>query len=386
MLPPDLSPEKFLADFWQKRPLVIRNALPDFQDPLSPEELAGLACEEEVESRLVFSEKDTWRLQQGPFSESAFLALPESGWTLLVQAVDQWLPGVKQLLEHIDFIPDWRLDDVMASYATEQAGIGPHFDYYDVIIVQGQGERLWQLGQSCSSSDLLRSETDLAILQDFRVTEEYTLQCGDVLYIPPGTAHQGTSMKNSISYSIGFRAPSYTDIISQFAADICAELTEDQRYSDAGLGLQENNAEIDKNSIQRLKVILANSLLDEDAIQKWFGRFMTQRKYPELQYFPEPELMPEQFKKKLAKIISLDKHPAARFAYIQQQEKLLFFADGEIFSFDPENPSCVTLAKTLCDKQNQTIPIQPFANQQDCITLLCKLYNQGTLIESEEHA
>ncbi|NBR40437.1 MAG: cupin domain-containing protein, partial [Alphaproteobacteria bacterium] len=132
MLPDDISPEEFLGTYWQKKPLLLKNAFPEFQDPLSPEELAGLACEEEIEARLVFNENDTWRLKSGPFTEQDFTTLPEHDWTLLAQAVDHWFPAVKQLLNSISFIPGWRLDDVMVSYATKNAGVGPHFDYYDV--------------------------------------------------------------------------------------------------------------------------------------------------------------------------------------------------------------------------------------------------------------
>jgi len=384
MLPHNINPETFLRDYWQKKPLLIKNAFPDFKDPISPEELAGLACEEEVESRLVFNENDTWRLQNGPFLEKDFTSLPNEHWSLLVQAVDQWLPQVKKLLKSVNFIPDWRLDDVMVSYATEKAGIGPHFDYYDVIIVQGQGQRHWQLGQHCDHLSRLRTDTELQILQDFMVSDTFTLECGDALYIPPGIAHQGTSLNDSLSYSIGFRAPSYSEIISHYAASLCAETTEDQRYSDPDLSLQTNPAEISLESVDRMKSLLMNALQNEQEIEQWFGRYMTQRKYPELSYFPEIELTTENFADILALMPSLEKHPAARLAFFRKDELLYLFADGEAFIINPFNKDLTALVAALCDRNIALINSMTYGSSLDCINLLCKLYNQGTLIENEE--
>ena len=384
MLPKNLSPEKFLAEYWQKKPLVIKNAFENFQDPISPEELAGLACEEEVESRLVFIENGTWRLQNGPFIEQDFTSLLNKNWTLLVQAVDLWLPQTKKLLAEINFIPDWRLDDLMVSYATKNSGIGPHFDYYDVIIFQGQGQRHWQLGQNCNESNSLRKDNDLKILNEFIVSEEFTLECGDVLYIPPGVAHQGTSLDNSLSYSIGFRASSYAEIISQYAATICDEFTEDQRYSDPDLKPQNSSAEISKESIKRMQTLLLETLQNEKKIEQWFGRHLTQRKYSETGNIPETEIELEEFFTVLTNGLILEKHPAARYAFYQNKDSTSLFADGEVFKIVEENKASNSLLTELCDKNKQTINSLAYITQQDCIALLCKLYNQGSLIEAEE--
>ncbi len=384
MLPPDISPEKFLSEYWQKKPLLIKHAWPDFQDPISPEELAGLACEEDVESRLVFNEKDSWRLENGPFSEQHFTALSNEKWTLLVQAVEQWFPSVKDLLTGINFVPDWRLDDVMVSYATENAGIGAHFDYYDVIIIQGLGQRHWQLGQHCDESSILRTDSDLKILQEFTASQEFTLESGDALYIPPGIAHQGNSFNNSLSYSIGFRVPSYAEIISQYAANICAEMTEDQRYSDPDLKLQSLTTEISAESVQHIKSLLNDALQNEQKIERWFGCHMTQRKYPELSYLPETEITLENFIDALSKGMTLEKHPAARIAFHRNDEAFCIFADGQEFLINEKNDNADTLLAELGDKNTVVINCLTYQSNNDCISLLCKLYNQGTLIESEE--
>jgi 50S ribosomal protein L16 3-hydroxylase len=384
MLPADLSPENFLAEYWQKKPLIIKNAFANFQDPISPEELAGLACEEEVESRLVFNEKDNWRLKNGPFVEQDFTSLLNENWTLLVQAVDQWLPQTKKLLTEINFIPDWRLDDLMVSYATKNSGIGPHFDYYDVIIIQGQGQRHWQLGQNCNESSSLRNDSDLKILNDFSVSEEFTLECGDALYIPPGIAHQGTSLDDSLSYSIGFRAPSYAEIISQYAATIFDEFSEDERYNDPDLKTQVSSAEITEASIERMKTLLLDTLQDEQKIEQWFGQHMTQRKYLELGYIPDTVINLKDFVTALTNGLVLEKHPAARYAFYQNKDTTSLFVDGEVFEILKEDKTSNNLLSELCDKNTQAINGLSYITKQDSITLLCKLYNQGSLIEAEE--
>jgi 50S ribosomal protein L16 3-hydroxylase len=384
MLPKNLSPEKFLSEYWQKKPLFIKNAFPTLKDPISPEELAGLACEEEVESRLVFNEENTWRLQNGPFTEEDFTSLPNENWSLLVQAVDQWLPKVKTLLTSVSFIPDWRLDDVMVSYATEKAGIGPHFDYYDVIIIQGQGKRHWQLGQHCDHHSALRKDRELKILQDFFVSDEFILEPGDALYIPPGLAHQGTSMNDSLSYSIGFRAPSYSEIISQYAANLCTETTEDQRYSDPDLSPQTNSAELSIESLHRMKSLLLDILQNEQEIEQWFGRYMTQRKYPELSYFPDKEMTTTLLLDALNNGLTLEKHPAARLAFYIKDELICLFADGEIFTMEHNDEGSKALLGELCGKSICQINCLAYQSNLDCISLLAKLYNHGTLIETEE--
>src|SRR3990167_5289063 len=157
MLNGKLTPEQFLKRYWQREPVLLQQALPGFRDPITPEELAGLALEDEIEARLVFTKGKDWTLKPGPFQEKDFTSLAERNWTLLVQSVDQWVPAVKQLLQSVPFIPSWRVDDVMISYATQGGGVGPHFDYYDVFLVQGQGSRQWRIGQHCSAADELRT-------------------------------------------------------------------------------------------------------------------------------------------------------------------------------------------------------------------------------------
>ncbi|HEY0893456.1 MAG TPA: cupin domain-containing protein, partial [Cellvibrio sp.] len=274
----DMPIEEFLRDYWQKKPLLIRNAFPGFESPISPDELAGLALEEEVESRIVLEKGETpWELRNGPFDEKTFETLPESHWTLLVQAADQYVPEVNQMLDAFRFIPNWRLDDIMISYAPDKGGVGPHFDYYDVFLLQGLGKRHWKIGQMCDNNSPRVEGTRLKILSEFHTTDEWVVEPGDMLYIPPGIAHWGNAQGDEcMTYSIGFRAPSHADIISEVGQEVALSIADDLRFSDPDLQLQNNPGEIGAEAIAQVQKILQQHLTPEN-IAHWFGKFMTER-------------------------------------------------------------------------------------------------------------
>src|SRR3990167_5380334 len=210
----DITPRQFLTEYWQKKPLLIRAAYPDFTGLLSADELAGLACEEDVQARLVINRQGKWQVENGPFDEARFAKLPKRDWTLLVQGVNHHLPEAATLLQRFDFIPHARLDDLMVSYAPDGGGVGPHFDSYDVFLLQGQGKRLWRIR---SEEDLtLVDGAPLRILKNFKTEQEYLLEAGDMLYLPPHVAHWGIAVGDCITYSIGFRAPSAQELATQF--------------------------------------------------------------------------------------------------------------------------------------------------------------------------
>lgn len=378
-----ISREIFLAEYWQKQPLLIRQAIPGFSDPLSPEELAGLACEEAVESRLVSFNKDTWHQQNGPFSEADFTALPEKDWTLLVQAVDTWFTQLKALYLNFDFIPDWRFDDIMVSYASPNGGVGPHFDYYDVFILQGQGQRRWQLGQQCDENTPLIENVPVKILSHFDSQADYILESGDILYIPPGIAHQGISIDQSMSYSVGFRAPSYIEILDEFVNELASSSNEHQRYTDPGLSHQHHPAEISSSSLSMLKQIISTQCEDEITLLCSFGKTMTQRKYPEQQFLPDALLGTEQLMTLARRGILLEKHPAARFAFAEHDGMLYLFADGEVFQARASDSASRNLVMTLCDRQKTLYGSNELTENAAQQALVCALYNQGSLLEAE---
>lgn len=316
----------FLRHYWQQKPLLIRNAVADVHSLISADELAGLSLEEEVESRLVSGGKTPgdWHLRHGPFDESAFKQLEPGYWTLLVQAVDQWQPNVRQLLEYFDFLPGWRLDDIMVSYAVDQGGVGPHFDQYDVFLLQGEGQRRWKTGQVCDASTPLLEGIELKILRDFESDGDWLLNPGDMLYLPPGLAHWGIAVGECITYSVGFRAPDGIEMLNDLATEL---LITDKpllspMYRDPQLPLSNTEFSrdvIDKAFIDSAKSLLLAQLDNEQLLGEWLARYMTTRKYPDLDLINESN--------KLIAGATLDKHaliarhPASRFAALPMSSK-----------------------------------------------------------------
>ena len=323
-----LTAREFLRDYWQKKPLLVRQAIPDFESPISPDELAGLALEEEVESRLVIEHGERpWELQRGPFNEDTFQDLPERNWTLLVQAVDQFVPEVAELLEDFKFLPKWRIDDLMISFAAPGGGVGPHFDNYDVFLLQAHGHRRWQIGQMCDADSPLLPHADLKILAQFEPTDEWVLAPGDMLYLPPCLAHCGTAEDDCMTYSVGFRAPSAAEVLTHFTDFLGQFLPDEERYSDADIQPSEDPNQIQRDALERLKVLLNEHMSDERLLMTWFGQFMTEPKYPEL--VAGIEIEEEDFLGALEDGAILIRNPSARMAWSEVGEDLVLFASGQ---------------------------------------------------------
>jgi len=276
----DLTADQFLAEYWQKKPLLIRNAIPNFEPPIDGDDLAGLSLEAEVESRLVIG--DDWALEHGPFEESRFASLPEQNWSLLVQGVDLWVPEVAGLLSSFDFLPSWRVDDIMVSYAEDGGNVGPHFDYYDVFLIQGEGQRHWQIGQHCSEADLHTDSTALKILKNLEVSDEWTLNPGDMLYLPPKIAHHGVAIGQCTTFSVGFRAPAATEMLDDLATELLSRDITPNHLQDPPLNAAMANEPISGAYIHQVKELLQQTLDDEQMLGEWFAQFMTEPKYPSL--------------------------------------------------------------------------------------------------------
>ena len=335
-----LSPARFLREHWQRKPLLVRGAVPGLGERLSADELAGLALEPEVESRLVLEKgRRPWELRSGPFTERDFRALPKSHWTLLVQAVDQWVPEVRAVRERFAFVPSWRFDDIMLSYAVDKGSVGPHFDYYDVFLLQASGRRRWKIGQRCDAGTPLRTDTELRILRDFRVEAEYVVEPGDLLYIPPGVAHWGVAEGECITWSIGFRAPSHADILQEVGTRAAGRSAEHRRFDDAGV-VYPRDGRIPAQAIDQLQRVLREAADDRALAADWFGRFMTERKYPELDIRPSRRARGD-VREFLRAGGQLERHPASRFAWIDGKTATLF-VDGEAHACTAK------LARALC--------------------------------------
>ncbi len=278
-LPPlGMAPEAFLRDYWQKRPLLIRNALPGFETPVQPEDLAGLACEEGALSRIVMHDRanDRWTLRHGPFEEDEFPGMPHQDWTLLVQDVDKWDADIAALLEHFTFLPRWRIDDVMISFAAPGGSVGAHVDQYDVFLLQAQGHRRWQIDARPNPPLAFRPDVELKLLREFTPSHDWVLGPGDMLYLPPGVPHNGVAEDACLTFSVGMRAPSAAELLGDFVDTLAADADEALRYADPDLAPPADTAEIDADAMNRaveaLNVLRMN---DPDRLGDWFGRFIT---------------------------------------------------------------------------------------------------------------
>ena len=296
-----LMPSEFLAEYWQKNPLLIKKAIPDFNGLLSPEDLAGLSCEEEVQSRIAQFKNKKWVLKNGPFDEKDFSRLPDKDWTLLVQSVNHYLPEAADLLNRFSFIPHARLDDLMVSYAPDGGGIGAHVDSYDVFLLQGSGRRNWKISHQPDLT--LIDDAPLKILKHFEPEQEWTLEAGDMLYLPPQIAHWGTAVgENCMTYSIGFRAPKQQELMHEFLGylqdDLSLENTQnfnlDSHYVDPDLQLQNHPAEISSAMINQVNTMLQKIIWDKKHVADFLGKYLTEPK-PDVFFEPADSLSKKQF-------------------------------------------------------------------------------------------
>ncbi len=224
--------DTFMRDVWQRRPLLVRQALPQFRSPVTREQLFRLAARDDVESRCVTAFGGRWRLAHGPFAGDALPPLSRRRWTLLVQGLDLHLPAAAELLSRFRFVSDARLDDLMASFATDGGGVGPHVDSYDVFLIQAHGRRRWRIGRQRDRA--LVPGLPLAILSDFRPSAEWVLEPGDLLYLPPGVAHDGVALGQCITLSVGFRSPAWQELAEPWFLQQAARARMPGRYADAG--------------------------------------------------------------------------------------------------------------------------------------------------------
>jgi 50S ribosomal protein L16 3-hydroxylase len=371
----DISPETFMQEYWQKKPLLIRQAFADFKSPITADELAGLACEEEVDSRIVM-EKDgehPWFPVFGPMDETIFNSMPETHWTLVVNDMEKYLPELAWIVDRFRFIPEWRLDDLMVSYAADAGSVGPHVDLYDVFLLQGEGESRWQVSTQEVTEDNQVEGTPLRIQKDFEAEQEWVVEPGDILYLPPGVSHHGVSLGESISYSIGFRATSHADMVSDFMAYITQDLSPKRVYQDPDQTVQENSNEIKPDAIQRVTEIFKEYLQPEHPeLQRWFGRFVSDTK-SDVVTEPEQDVNSIEELQELANSGVLNRHTASRFAFAQNPDSTLLFIDGEDYEVTAE------FAKALCKQRRLDLDELLAIADKDETSFLVELYNQGKI-------
>jgi 50S ribosomal protein L16 3-hydroxylase len=274
-----LSPSQFMRRHWQKKPLLVRAAIPGFSPLVPRTALFGLAAREEVESRLVTRQGEAWQLRRGPMPRRALPPLAQPEWTLLVQGVDLHDARVQALLEQFRFVPDARLDDIMISYASDGGGVGPHVDSYDVFLLQAQGRRRWRIGRQRDLS--LRDDLPLKILSRFEPEQEYVLEPGDMLYLPPQWAHDGIAEGECQTYSVGFKAPTRGELaheLLQRLGDDASEQVGESLYSDRGHSATASPGAVPQQLQQFARDAVAAVLKDGAALERALGEYLTEPK------------------------------------------------------------------------------------------------------------
>ncbi|WP_313316630.1 cupin domain-containing protein [Stenotrophomonas sp.] len=354
-LPLGMAPATFLRDYWQKRPLLIRAAFPDFETPVMPEDLAGLACEEGALARIVSHDRatDGWTLRTGPFQEEDFPGMPDHDWTLLVQDVDKWDPEVRALLSYFNFLPRWRMDDVMISFAATGGSVGAHVDQYDVFLLQAYGHRRWQIDASESTKGKrppldFRPDVELKLLKKFKPSHDWVLAPGDMLYLPPNVPHNGVAEDPCLTFSFGMRAPSSAELISDYLDDLVADADESIRLQDPDLKLPEDPNEIDAAAMKRVVAALnALRMNDPDRLGNWFGRFITTYRAAGDILPSQAPPSPEEVTAELENGGVLERHPWARLAWRRATRGASLYCSGLAFQLSIKDAQTLAGAEQI---------------------------------------
>lgn len=325
-----ITAEQFLTEYWQKKPLLVRNALPEIKNLLEPADVMELALDENINARLI-KQKDKdpnhWSVKSSPLMKADFQKMPKL-WTLLIQAVDHYSFDLAELWKKFPFIPQWRRDDIMVSYAPKGGSVGKHFDFYDVFLVQGHGHRRWQLGQMCDADSEIVAGQPLKLLPEIQIHFDEILAPGDLLYVPPGLAHYGVAEDDCLTYSFGFRMPNVAEMMDRvsdkFAVDQLLKnpLTDILREKVTSVG------QISQSELEYLKTKLLAQLQNPTVLEDALMSLMSESKYPE--NIPEAEAIGSgDLEQALDQGYSLMLEPASRLLYTEVESKLLFWANGE---------------------------------------------------------
>jgi len=375
-----LTAGTFLTRYWQKSPCLIRKAFPGLTSPISADELAGLACEAGVESRLVLKTRKHpgWLVRHGPFTAGDFQQLPQNNWTLLVQDTDKYLPELADFLQHFRFIPSWRIDDLMISYAAPGGSVGPHVDTYDVFLLQTLGKRRWSISRK-PQAPMAAPGLELKQVRAFRPQHTWVLEPGDMLYLPPGIAHHGVAVGECMTFSIGFRAPSDTEMLADLNTMLVKRLHQEARYTDPDLSPA--NADpglITKKSRTAIRRRIRNAQrLQVAELDEWFGRFITEPK-PWLTPTPlRQPLMPGALRGRFTTRKKLARDPSVIVAWYGDNQQIKLFANGRCHVLPARLSGFVRL---LCKQRTYAADtLATWLADREALQLLTELYNAGML-------
>jgi 50S ribosomal protein L16 3-hydroxylase len=386
--PPGLDAAAFLRRYWQRKPLLMPGALAGLDNPLPAEDLAGLACEDGVEARIVrqLDRPDSglprrWQLSHGPFGEADFAALPDSHWTLLVQDVDKQVPAVGELLALFRFLPDWRVDDIMVSYAADQGSVGPHVDDYDVFLVQVEGHRRWRIDARPEPPRDILPDLDLRILSRFEPDHDWLLAPGDLLYLPPGVPHWGVAEGPCLTWSVGFRAPAFAEITAGWLALVAERFSPAGRWRDPpDLAPAADAAELEEAVVRGMAATIEQTLsaAGHDDLRAWLGALLTEPK-ENLELAPaEPALATEEVLERLAQRGRLVRDAASRLLFSRApgpEDEDLLFANGAVHRLPPGRAGFLSLLAN--DRILAEAAARPWLAHPDCADLLRDLFNAG---------
>ena len=367
-----LDQQDFINNFWQQKAVLFTQVFSNIINLVDGNELAGLACEEGVEARIIKGDKidADWTCHHGPFKADDFKVLGDRDWTLLVQGVDQWDDEISNILKQFMFLPSWRLEDIMASYAPTGGSVGPHFDYYDVFLIQISGSREWQTGQLCDNTTALQNNSEVKLLTSFDNQQTYTVNAGDMIYIPAGIAHWGKSLSDDcVTFSVGFRAPSEKEIIVETLESMIHhfENTEETniRFKDSPASIDHHPNKLNKAALKQLTPVLDKitpELLTQ-SINSAFGKLVTDPRYSpfddeEQKAWTEDDLT-QLFSQNSE--ISIAHSTNSRFAFSETH----LFVNGEVYD------SNESFSQAICDKKiskpiskQQTDILKALLNQQ----------------------
>ena len=325
-----ITAEQFLAEYWQKKPLLVRNAIPEIAGLLEPTDVMELALDENVSARLI-KQKDRdpnqWNVKSSPLLKADFQKMPKL-WTLLVQAVDHYSFDLAELWKKFPFIPQWRREDIMVSYAPQGGSVGKHFDFYDVFLVQGYGHRRWQLGQMCNADTEFVAGQPLRLLPEMDINFDEVLAPGDLLYVPPGLAHYGVAEDDCLTYSFGFRMPNVTDMMDRVSDKFSENSALKNPLLDIIRDQQSAIGQVTGNELEYLKTKLFEHLQNSNILEDAIMSLMSEPKY--LDNIPEAEeIGTGDLEAVLEQGYQLLMEPASRLLYTEQDGQLLFWANGE---------------------------------------------------------
>ena len=371
-----ITAEQFLAEYWQKKPLLVRNALPEIANILEPSDVMELALDENISARLI-KQKDRdpnqWSVKSSPLLKADFQKMPKL-WTLLVQAVDHYSFDLAELWKKFPFIPQWRRDDIMVSYAPKGGSVGKHFDFYDVFLVQGYGHRRWQLGQMCDAETEFVPGQPLKLLPEMDVNFDEVLAPGDLLYVPPGLSHYGVAEDDCLTFSFGFRMPNISDMMdrvsdkfsdNQLLKNPLQDLIRDQ-ISPIG--------QITQPELEYLKAELLAQLHNSTVLEDAIMSLMSEPKYPD--NIPEAEeIGTGDLEDALDQGYQLILEPASRLLYTEEDGELLFWANGEgLYISDEFAP----LLKQIAD--GELVELNEDLYHQDILEDVAQLLNDSVLM------